>query len=457
LSDSDLGYATDLKRLSRQWKAIIETPEEPRSTMDVIEYGLGNQKRAEVYINRFLHYLLDPENPHGMGEEFLNTFLNELPGKVQFDEDTYDLLNVRVNQQVTVEDEESTGYADLVLDVPEEWFLLVELKFSAAETGTEFYAVAPKIGDERTERYQSGQYYLYLHQQDQPRASSKDFDNWTWNSLVENVLDKTIKENAPRYPQRTTTQLHDLRDDLKNITNMSNEQTSDMEKVDLYLKHVEAIEDVRATFDEAWESFSEQWDKELATSLDEDVSVEVHWAESEGYPKVSIPRADLGEEGWILRANGGDWQHLHREGWYRHQDTLEPLTSRAGDRNDLRIGFYFRMEKYRDEAVQDHQLHFNFRNMGSNPTEFKDIFEKQFKAREEEIRRHVTDTEGTLTGNKLTMIKAKYDIPIASYENFFDAYTAALHEAFVELIVDNSDLIRLLNEIYEDAVEEYSS
>lgn len=55
------------------------------------------------------------------------------------------------------------------------------------------------------------------------------------------------------------------------------------------------------------------------------------------------------------------------------------------------------------------------------------------------------------------MIKATYDIPVASYEDFFDAYTAALHEAFVDLIVDNPGLIGILSETFEDAVEEYSS
>lgn len=455
LSDSDPDHASDFERLSRRWEAITEEPENPRSTMDVIEYGLGKQQRAEVYINRLLCYLLDPENPHGMGDDFLDAFLSGLPEPVRFDEDTYDLLNVRVNQQVLVEDEESTGYADLVLDVPEEWFILVELKFSAAETGTEFYAEAPEIGDEQTDRYESGQYYLYLHQHDEPAASSSDFDNWTWREFVDDVLDEIIRENAARYPQRTATQLHDLRDDLENITNMSDEQTSEQEKVELYLEHVEAIEDVSSTFEDAWESYSERWDGELAASLDADASVDVHRRDGDEYPEVTVSRAD--DEDWILRANGGDWQHLHRYGWYRHEDTLEPLSTRADDRNDLRIGFYFRMEKYRTEAVRDQQLHFNFRNMGSNPAEFKDIYQEHFDARKEDVRRHVADTEGTLTGNKLTMIRATYDIPVASYEDFFDAYTAALHDAFVDLVVDNPDLIRSLSEIFEDAVEEFSS
>lgn len=223
--------SADLDRLERKWQSFTETPNKPQSTMSVIEYGLGNQQRAEIYVNRLLCYLLDPENPHGMGTDFLKALLQELPETLEFDEDMHDLSKVRVDEQVRIKEGDSGGYADLVLDSPAEWFLLIELKFSAAETGTTFYAQASRFGDERMDDYESGQYYLYLHQHDESTASSDEFANWTWRSFVENVFNTIITENAPRYPQRTTAQLHDLRDDLKNITNMSDEQTADQEKI----------------------------------------------------------------------------------------------------------------------------------------------------------------------------------------------------------------------------------
>ncbi|TKX82987.1 hypothetical protein EXE43_26580, partial [Halorubrum sp. SS5] len=79
-----------------------------------------------------MRYLLDPTEPHGMGTDFLAAFLQELPDTAEFDEDTLDLSDVRVTEQVPIKDESdpdaSIGYADLVLDIPNEWFLLVELK-----------------------------------------------------------------------------------------------------------------------------------------------------------------------------------------------------------------------------------------------------------------------------------------------------------------------------------------
>jgi len=313
------------------------------------------------------------------------------------------------------------------------------------------------IGEEQTNQYESGQYYLYLHQADEPEASSPVFANWTWRSFVDTVVDDIINEHVPRYPQRTATQLHDLRDDLTTITNMSNEQTGAQEKIELYLEHVDAIEDVRSVFEDAWESYSERWDGRLATSIDEDESIDAYSTVGDEYPRVTIPRAAGGDEEWILRATGGDWQHLTRRGWYRHQETLEPLASRADDRNDLRIGFYFRMERHRGAAVRDHELQFNFRNMGSNPAAFKDIYDEQFNGRTNDIREHLGDTNGTLTGNKLTSITSTYPIPVAQYESFFDAYTAALHTAFVDFVVENPALIRILSETFEDAIEVYDS
>jgi hypothetical protein len=448
--------SAQLDRLEQRYTAIAETPAQPRSTMAVIEYGLGNQQRAEVYINRLLRYLLDPESPHGMGTEFLTVFLESLPSSIGFDEDTYDLSDVRVDDQVPAQDGETQKYPDLVLDIPGEWLLVVELKFSAAETGTEFYATAPRIGDQRVDDYESGCYYLYLHQHDEPTASSDAFANWTWRSFVDDVLDRVITESAPRYPQRTTTQLHDLRDDLRTITSMTDDRTADEEKIELFIDHAEAIQAVTSAFDDAWDTYSEQWDRRLADHLATDESLSVTRRRDAEYPAVVVTRGDGEEERWILRATGGDWQHLHTDGWYKANGTFENLTTRASDNDDLRIGFYHRMGKHRDEAIRDHDLQFKFRNMGSNPGAFKDIYSDVFDARASEIETLLSGTKAQLTGNKLTKITATYDIPATAADDFFEAYTMALGTAFEELIIDRPELIEVLTETFDAALEEYA-
>ena len=270
--------AADLKRLHRRWEDSTDVLEQPRSTIDIIEYGLGKQQRAEVYLNHLFCYLLDPEQSHRMGTTFLDAFLSGLPETAHFDEDTYDLSDVQVSQQAPVwgkpsterDDDATPGYLDLLLEVPNEWFLLVELKFSAKETGTEFYCNASQFGDRLATEYESGHYYLYMHQADRPEARGDCFVNWTWQAFVEDVLDPFLAEETPRYPQRTVVQLHDLRDDIQNIAGMTERSESEREKVALYLEHADAIADVTETFEREWEAYSERWGQAMQESLDHD-------------------------------------------------------------------------------------------------------------------------------------------------------------------------------------------
>lgn len=457
-SDPSPELESSLQDLERKWRTITSSSDDPRSTMNVIEYGLGKQRRAEVYVNRVLRYLLDPEESHGMDDDFLEAFLQGLPESAKFDEDVFDLSDVRVREQVAIDDESdedsSIGYADLVLDIPNEWFVLAELKFSAEETGTKFYSRATHIGNEPVGDYESGQYYLYLHQHNRPQASSCDFVNMSWRSFVGDVLDDFIAASSLKYPQRTTTQLHDLKSDLQSITNMNDQSSTDEEKIALYLEHFDAIEDVRDAFDESWDSYSHQWGSRLADSLSTG-QFDIHRRDGEGYPEVVVPRSGEAEERWILRENGGDWQHIFKYGWYQHEESGEVLTDRASGSNDLRIGFYHRMQKNQDTAIRDHELKLNFRNMGSNPTEFINIYVENFEEREGQIEEMLTDTNAILTGNKRTLIEGEYEIPVDSHEDYFSAYTRALDEAFVDLVIEEPELIGVLEEIFNQSVDDY--
>jgi len=189
---TDINYEEELNNLERKWEKITTIPETPQSVMSIIEHGLGKHKKAELYVNRILRYFLDPDSPHGMDAEFLRAFLEGLSDKEDvwtFNEDLYDLSNVRVDDQVRVhkvekEDEEPPADArnhkmdeknksfkipDLVIEAPKEWFLIIELKFSAEETGTEFYCDSTHIRDQSKNDYESGKYYLYMHQKTIPQ------------------------------------------------------------------------------------------------------------------------------------------------------------------------------------------------------------------------------------------------------------------------------------------------
>ena len=237
---------------------------------------------------------------------------------------------------------------------------------------------------------------------------------------------------------------------------MSQQHDIDREKVALYLDHYDAITAVVATFDDEWDAYSQQWGQELRDALTEDA---VRTAENtdDGYPAVTVPRGNADAERWIFRDSGGDWQHVFKYGWVRREHEPELLEQRADDSNDLRIGFYHRMSDGSNKhvAISDRELRFNFRCMGSNPTTFRDIYNDEFDERHSEIEDALSGTNAVTTGNKRTMIRGAYAIDATESSEFFDAYTAALHRAFVDLIVDNEELIRLLTAAFEDSIEQY--
>jgi hypothetical protein len=406
--------------------------------------------------------LLDPERPHGMGTDFLEAFLASLPDSAEFDEDTYDLSDVQVKQQVPVwndptserEEDATPGYLDLLLDIPNEWFLLVELKFSAEETGTEFYCTASQFGERLVEEYESGQYYVYLHQSDRPQSRGECFANWTWETLVDDLLEPFLAENTPRYPQRTVAQLHDLNDDIRNVAGMTDQPESEREKIELYLEHVDAITDVTETFDREWSAYSERWGRDMQESLDHN-RVSPAADTEDGHPAVTVDREGGDSERWILRDSGGDWQHVFKHGWRQREESSEILEARAEDRNDLRIGFYHRMEDNRETAIRDQELRFNFRCMGSNPTEFTDIYKRRFEEQQSEIDQLLESTKAVTTGNKLTLVRGTYPFNSSKQVSLFEAYTTALNEAFTELVVENPELIQLFGELFENSISEY--
>lgn len=237
-----MGAQSDLRsqliEFEDKWRHITATPESPRTLMNVIEYTLGKQIRGEVYVTRLLRYLLDPEEPHGMGDEFLRAFLDELRAHQRragvedrvFSEDVYDLSDVDVDDQVGLgigaadgNSRDSSGLVDIVVDAPNEWFALIELKFSATENNrfgdgpsqTEAYSRATHVGEQPKDEYESGGYYVYLHRQDTAVSADPAFTDWTWSSFIDHTLADFIATNGSRYPHRTVVQLQELQDDIR--------------------------------------------------------------------------------------------------------------------------------------------------------------------------------------------------------------------------------------------------
>lgn len=489
---SEEDFSPTLREVSDEWKELTSSPDPPRSMMNVIEYGLGEMRRGEVYMTRFLRYLMDPSEPHGLETEFLKVFLDGFASRFEFEEPTYDLSNVRVRNEVwtrhrgetesdlvdtTHHSEESeatdtSGRIDLVVDEPGDWFFLIELKFSAEENNlagsglsqTEFYRAATHIGETPKTDYEGNGYYAFLHMEGTNPARSSEFANWTWEDMTRDVLEPFITKIGPTIPHRTLVHLTDLRDDIKNFTGMTPDESQTYEKAELYLEHYPILNDLHKSFEAQWQAFTDQWNADLAQMLEDviDRSYEVE----EGIIAVSLDDSPI-DSTWYLRAKHKDWQQIYKNGWYKpeHQEQwvageLEHLHDKAPDHNTFRIFFHHRMDTHRDTAIEDNTLIFTFRKAGANPTPFHGTFAEAFDDRQQELLDHLPDSVEWL-GQKSDQFEVQYDIPDPDPEtesapdDFFEAYTAALRTAFIDLIVERPELISTITEIYTDAIEEH--
>ena len=145
---------------------------------------------------------------------------------------------------------------------------------------------------------------------------------------------------------------------------------------------------------------------------------------------------------------------MFKRGWWREIDTLDPITARDPQYNDIRFSFIHRLEANRTQAISEKTLVFYFRNCGSNDTAFRDRFNQRFADRREEIQRPLPDT-AALTGQQRNLIEATYDIRVEAYDGFFEAYIAALQQAFVDHALANESLLTIIDEICADSIEDY--
>lgn len=157
--------------------------------------------------------------------------------------------------------------------------------------------------------------------------------------------------------------------------------------------------------------------------------------------------------GWHSLTTHSDWGQLFRGGWWRRQEDHGTITDRI-DGPELRVSFIHRMKHHRDAALRDGTLMFYFRNAGANDQAFIDAFNQGFYDREGEIEA-LLPAAAELTGQKRNLIEARYDIPTDEHDDFFDAYIAALEQAFVEHAIENEPLVETIGSTYEEALDSY--
>jgi hypothetical protein len=120
---------------------------------------------------------------------------------------------------------------------------------------------------------------------------------------------------------------------------------------------------------------------------------------------------------------------------------------------DLPAGFVHRLgDQYRSVAIGDRQLKFWLRNARAGHDDFVKNFAERFHS-DDGITELLPARTGR-TGNQANVLEATYEINVESHDDFFEAYIAALARAINEHVVSNPDLVKKIDTLYHDTIEQ---
>lgn len=429
-----------LVQLRDELNLLPEATEPPSTTLHIIR---NNQQEQDW--QRLLFHYLSPDESHGLNHALLEHLLSALSERsdLDFTFSQFDLADIQIEQEVTA----SNGrIPDAVIWASEDWFICWELKVGASEgedqtrdyVDTEAFS---SINLEKKEVPADGHYYIYLA----PDGASPEADefvpvSWKW---VGEEIQTFLAESQGKYPARTITQLETFIGTIQSELQMTDYQENQQEKVELYVKHHDEISEVEQVFDEQWEQFTETWGTRLVEALDTAVMVD-NPDILDGKVMADITMEDGSEKRFVL-SQDSDWGAIRPLNWRTELDETE---------KEPRVYFLHRVgDRYKSVAVGDRELKFWLQSPRYNsPDDFYENFSPKFES-DEQIP-DLIPSRTTRTGNKANVLIVTYDINVDSHSNFFEAYIAALARAMDEHIVSNPELIKKIDQIYQQTIEE---
>lgn len=250
-------FANRLEEFQKSLQAIPEVEQHPKTTLEVI-----NRRNREIYWAQLLRYFLDPSEPHGFEGEVLDEVFKLISGHDQSVELEY---QTPADVEVKTEVNGSQGNRiDLLVYIPDEWALCVELKTTSSErrAQTSEYYRDPEIppSDIPTDSV----WYIYISKGSDKNAISDAFINVSWREIVE-IIDQVQLSIQGGATERGTAQLREFRDTIANEINMSDQEYTQRqrEKMELYVKYYDEIQQAKEAFDNIHEREKNRWAERL--------------------------------------------------------------------------------------------------------------------------------------------------------------------------------------------------
>lgn len=450
-----LNVSGDLKdRLTEFKQRLNRLPEAeapPPTTLQVLGRG-----KLEQDWQRLLFHFLSQERSHGLDHAFLQHLLAALADRDDLDYtfSRFDLTDICVETEVPTSNERRP---DAVIWVQDEWFICWELKVTAGEDRgqTTDYVQAKRfdrIDLTKADIPDENHHYLYLAPSDASPPTATEFVTVSWEWIA-STLESFLRAGHGKYPAETTAQINSFIRTIQNELQMTEYQENQQEKAALYFDYYDEIREAEAAFKTQWNEYANTWGTRLAESLDIADMIEFP-TQPANQVAVEIMKPNGDSENWMFRQGSSDWAGLVKEGWWVDKADFKPIYHKPDDKSGVRISLFHRLEQNRSKAIENHTLELQLWHGTGNGDKYMYNFKDQIGTKIDQYSTDIPPTTET-TGRRGGPVALSYEIPVGDYDDFFTAYTAALRNALLDIVIEYPKLITLIEEAFEESLEVY--
>jgi len=406
----------NVREMSEELDALPSVDEKPKTALEI----LGRNKR-ENYWNSLLRYFLDPNEPHGIGTDFLEAMLKRVPEE-QFYFDGLELEDANVISEAQTED----GRPDIVVYTEGDWLVLFELKVESGErtNQTEKYAESDEVAGMKKDDFEEGCTYVFLSKSDSSDASADEFVGMSWREVI-GAIDEVLTNSRGSYTAKATAQLNDFRDSIESVIRMTDTEDQRIleEKTKLYAEYHDNIEELEDALDRTRKREMNRWHERLVEEFE--------------------------PEGWNDEWNcyPSKWGRIYRDDWWLDEDGKQ-----TDKWSELTYFVHFRSLFWKDKYETFSKGEFQFSTITKNDADddYRSEFERLFN---NEYRNEIKEIVQGLDRN--INYKKPRDKTRTEYDYTFDAtkgpdeFYKTLRTAFEEHL----KLAPIITEIHETAVE----
>lgn len=438
-----------LAELRKRLDALPEAEETPPTTLDVL-----GRSAVEQDWQRLLVHFLSPYAAHGLDHAFLEHILMALSGRDNLDYSfsRFDVEGVQIAQEVTTD----KGVPDVLIWSPKEWFVCCELKVHASEgpDQTSRYVDVDSfsgVGLDKDDIPEGSHHYVYLAPESASEPQANDFTHISWEWVASELEEFLVKSHGS-YPARTTAQIDDFLSNIRQELTMTEYRENQQEMAQLYFDYYDDLREVQSAFENEWDEFEDNWGLRLAQKLDEAEIIEIPNLPDD-FVAIELNPQSGESSRWIFR-QGKSWAGIAKEQWRRRTGNGSVIHSSPDDEEYVHITLFHRLEKNRHRAIRDGVLELTlWHGTGGDDRFYEMVNDRVYDSIEQ--REYELPQEVSIPGGSGRILSATYNIPITEYDDFFDAYTKALRNAFFALVVENHQLITVIDEAFDKSLKEY--